>query len=39
LEVHGWVYDLFTFNLHVYDESTGTFLGANQLLERGANEV
>lgn len=34
LEVHGWVYDLYTFNLHVYDESTGSFLGANNLLER-----
>ncbi len=34
LEIHGWVYDMYTFNLHVYDESSGIFLGADQLLER-----
>ena len=33
LEIHGWVYDMYTFNLHVYDESTGVFLSAEQLLE------
>jgi carbonic anhydrase len=34
LEVHGWVYDMYTFNLHVFDESSGVFLSADQLLER-----
>jgi carbonic anhydrase len=34
LEIHGWVYDMYTFNLHVYDESIGVFLSADQLLER-----
>lgn len=34
LEIHGWVYDLYSLDLHVYDEATDRFLVAQHLLER-----
>ena len=34
LEIHGWVYDLYNLDLHVYDEAADRFTVAQQLLER-----
>jgi carbonic anhydrase len=32
LEVHGWVYDMHSFGLRVYDEDQGIFLPVHELL-------
>lgn len=34
IQIHGWVYDIYTFNLHVYDETQDSFIPADHLLER-----
>lgn len=33
LEIHGWIYDMFTFDLEVYDESIRSFVAASALLD------